>query len=98
MAFCFRCKSITKYAGYSADLQHSYDGFRVRLVSLPKKKNIHRDLRVAFQGVPGIVNIVPVVSGNEKTRDPVCKGIAFVDFKNKDEAQRYIHAQTYITQ
>lgn len=72
------------------DLQHSYDGFRVRLVNLPKKKNIHRDLRVAFQGVPGIVNIVPVVSGNEKTRDPVCKGIAFVDFKNMDEAQRFM--------
>lgn len=72
------------------DLQHSYDGFRVRVVNLPKKKNIHRDLRVAFQGVPGIVNIVPVVSGNEKTRDPVCKGLAFVDFKNKDEAQRFM--------
>ncbi|KAH6770746.1 RNA-binding family protein [Perilla frutescens var. hirtella] len=74
------------------DPQRSHDGFRVRLVNLPKKKNIHRDLRLAFQGVPGIVNIVPVVSGNEKTRDPVCKGLAFVDFKKKDEAQRFMQS------
>lgn len=60
----------------------------MRLVNLPKKKNIHKDLRVAFKGVAGVVNIVPLVSGNEKTRDPVCKGIAFVDFKNKNEAER----------
>lgn len=74
------------------DPQHSHEGFRVRLVNLPKKKNIHRDLRLAFQGVPGIVSIVPVVSGNEKTRDPVCKGLAFVNFKNKDEAQRFMQS------
>lgn len=65
----------------------------MRLVNLPKKKNIHKDLRLAFKEVPGIVNIVPVVSGNEKTRDPVCKGIAFIDFKFQDAAQRY----TYLT-
>lgn len=68
---------------------HIQDGFRVRLVNLPKKKNIHKDLKLAFKGVPGLLNIVPVVSGNEKTRDPVCKGLAFVDFKYQDEAQRY---------
>lgn len=62
----------------------------MRLVNLPKKKNIHRDLHQALKGVPGIVNIVPVVSGNEKTRDPVCKGLAFIDFKYHDEAQRYM--------
>ncbi|KAL1550903.1 hypothetical protein AAHA92_18806 [Salvia divinorum] len=70
------------------------DGFRVRLVNLPKKKNIHKDLRIAFQGVPGIVNIIPVVSGNEKTRDPVCKGVAFVDFKEEDEAHRFMQKFT----
>lgn len=63
----------------------------MRLVNLPKKKNIHKDLRIAFQGVPGIVNIIPLVSGNEKTRDPVCKGVAFIDFKKEDEAHRYIY-------
>ncbi|KAL8534073.1 hypothetical protein ACS0TY_010187 [Phlomoides rotata] len=68
----------------------SQDGVRVRLVNLPKKKNIHKDLRLAFKEVPGVVNIVPVVSGNEKTRDPICKGIAFVDFKYQDAAQRFI--------
>ncbi|KAL8035740.1 hypothetical protein ABFX02_12G116600 [Erythranthe guttata] len=66
------------------------DGFRVRLVNLPKKKNIHRDLQLAFKGTPGLLSIVPVVAGNEKTRDPVCKGIAFVDFKYQDEAQRFV--------
>ncbi|KAK6160150.1 hypothetical protein DH2020_003531 [Rehmannia glutinosa] len=69
---------------------HIQNGFRVRLLSLPKKKNIHRDLQLAFKEVPGILNIVPVVSGNEKTRDPVCKGFAFVDFKYQDEAQRFV--------
>ncbi|XP_073295110.1 uncharacterized protein [Primulina huaijiensis] len=66
------------------------NGFRVRMVNLPKKKNIHKDLRLAFEGVPGIQNIEPVVSGNEKTRDPVCKGLAFIDFKYKDEAERFV--------
>ncbi|KAK4429873.1 hypothetical protein Salat_1288000 [Sesamum alatum] len=66
------------------------DGYRVRLLNLPKKKNIHRDLKLAFKEVPGILNIVPVVSGNEKTRDPVCKGLAFIDFKYQDEAQRFM--------
>ncbi|CAN4094765.1 unnamed protein product [Withania somnifera] len=66
------------------------DGLRVRLVNLPKKRNIDKDLRVAFKGVPGIANIVPVVTGNKKTRDPICKGLAYVDFKSKDEAQRFV--------
>ncbi|CAA0834749.1 RNA-binding (RRM/RBD/RNP motifs) family protein [Striga hermonthica] len=70
---------------------HIEDGtFRVRLLNLPKKKNIHKDLRLAFEGARGIVNIDPVVSGNEKTRDPVCKGLAFVVFKHQDEAQRFV--------
>ncbi|KAL7133025.1 hypothetical protein ABFS83_12G113700 [Erythranthe nasuta] len=72
------------------DKGSAQDGFRVRLVNLPKKKNIHRDLQLAFKGTPGLLSIVPVVAGNEKTRDPVCKGIAFVDFKYQDEAQRFV--------
>lgn len=66
------------------------DGLRVRLVNLPKKRNIDKDLRVAFKGVPGISNIVPVVTGNKKTRDPICKGLAYIDFKSKDEAQSFV--------
>lgn len=65
-------------------------GGRVCLVNLPKKKNIHRDLKSALQGIPGIMNIVPAVSGNKKTRDPICKGFAFVDFKRKEDAVRFV--------
>jgi len=63
---------------------------RVRLVNLPKKRNIDRDLKSAFEGIPGITNIVPAVIGNKKTRDPVCKGFAFVDFKHEDDAVRCV--------
>ena len=64
-------------------------GIRVRINNLPKKKNIYRDLKSAFKGVPGTINISPVNSGNKKTRDPVCKGLAFVDFKSVKDANRY---------
>lgn len=63
-------------------------GIRVRLVNLPKKKNIIRDLQRCFKGFPGMINIVPVVSGNKKTREPICTGIAFVYFKSTDDANR----------
>ncbi|KAK6931110.1 hypothetical protein RJ641_002903 [Dillenia turbinata] len=63
-------------------------GIRVCLANLPKKKNIHRDLKLAFDGIPGIVNIIPAVLGNKKTRDPVCKGFAFIDFKSEEDANR----------
>lgn len=66
------------------------NGVRVRVVNLPKKKNVHRDLSVAFKGVPGLISINPVVSGNKKTRDPICKGFAFVHFKSQEHATRYI--------
>ncbi|XWS68949.1 hypothetical protein CRYUN_Cryun04dG0137500 [Craigia yunnanensis] len=65
-------------------------GIRVRVVNLPKKKNIHRDLKAAFDGVSGIINISPAVSGNKKTKDPVCKGFAFVDFKLEVDATRFV--------
>ncbi|XP_027361723.1 uncharacterized protein LOC113869547 isoform X2 [Abrus precatorius] len=65
-------------------------GVRVRLVNLPKKKNIHRDLKSALQGIPGIVNIVPAVTGNKKTRDPICKGFAFIDFRHEEDAVRFV--------
>ncbi|PWA46729.1 nucleotide-binding alpha-beta plait domain-containing protein [Artemisia annua] len=72
------------------------NGTRVRLVHLPKKKNIHRDLQAAFKPFTGITNIIPAVIGNEKTRDPVCKGFAFVDFKSEKEAIRFVN--TFSTQ
>ncbi|XP_072970000.1 uncharacterized protein [Typha angustifolia] len=65
-------------------------GTRVCLYNLPKKKNIHRDLQVAFKGFPGIINISPVVTGNKKTRDPICKGIAFLDLESKEAANRFV--------
>lgn len=64
-------------------------GFRVRVTNLPKKKNVHRDLKVAFKEVSGVLSITPSVSGNKKTKDPVCKGFAHVDFKSEIDANRY---------
>jgi len=58
----------------TASLDVILSGPSVRLGNLPKKKNIHRDLQVVFKGFNGIVNIRPAVSGNRKTRDPICKG------------------------
>ncbi|KAL1807240.1 hypothetical protein ACET3Z_030308 [Daucus carota] len=71
-------------------------GIRVRLVNLPKKKNIIRDLQRAFKGFPGMINISPVVSGSKKTREPICTGIAFIYFKSTDDANRFI--QTFSRQ
>ncbi|CAA7014367.1 unnamed protein product [Microthlaspi erraticum] len=65
-------------------------GFRVRVTNLPKKKNVHRDLKVAFKEVSGVLNIAPAVSGNKKTKDPVCKGFALVDFKSEVDANRFV--------
>ncbi|GMN41681.1 hypothetical protein TIFTF001_010902 [Ficus carica] len=66
------------------------NGVRVRVVNLPKKKNVHRDLSTAFKEVPGLLSINPAVLGNKKTRDPICKGFAFVDFKSEEHATRFI--------
>lgn len=64
-------------------------GVNVRIGNLPKKKNIVRDLQAAFKGCPGLLHINPVVSGNKKTRDPVCKGLAFIVFESEDSANRF---------
>ncbi|VFQ73597.1 unnamed protein product [Cuscuta campestris] len=63
---------------------------RVCLINIPKKRNVDRDLRSAFKEFPGMVKINPVVSGKAKTRDPTCKGIAFIDFKSEDRAHRFV--------
>ncbi|RID55168.1 hypothetical protein BRARA_G02446 [Brassica rapa] len=65
-------------------------GFRVRVTNLPKKKNVHRDLKAAFKEVSGVLNIEPAVSGNKKTKDPVCKGFALVDFRSEVDANRFV--------
>ncbi|XP_023547227.1 uncharacterized protein LOC111806104 [Cucurbita pepo subsp. pepo] len=67
-------------------------GVRVRVINLPKKRNIHRDLMLAFKGFPGIVNITPAVIGNKKTRDPICKGFAFVDCKSEGDAISFLQS------
>lgn len=64
-------------------------GVNVRIGNLPKKKNIVRDLQAAFKGCAGLLHINPVVSGNKKTRDPVCKGLAFLVFRSEDSANRF---------
>ncbi|RZC79768.1 hypothetical protein C5167_042344 [Papaver somniferum] len=71
-------------------------GIRVRLSNLPRKKNIQRDLQSAFKGFVGIVSISPAVSGSKKTREPICKGFAFVYFTSEEAANRFI--QTYSKQ
>lgn len=76
--------------GWNFIAQEVKSGIPVRLVNLPKKKNVNRDLKSAFQAIPGIVDIVPAVSGNKKTRDPVCKGFAFVYFKCEEDAARCV--------
>ncbi|PKA63697.1 hypothetical protein AXF42_Ash016981 [Apostasia shenzhenica] len=63
---------------------------RVRVSNLPKKKNIKRDLWKAFKGFSGIVDISPAVTGNRKTRDPICKGFAFIGLESDDAAYRFV--------
>ncbi|KAF5190570.1 Ribonuclease h protein [Thalictrum thalictroides] len=65
-------------------------GIRVRVGNLPKKKNIRRDLQLVFKGFPAILNISPANSGNKKTRDPICKGFAFVDLGSMEAANRFV--------
>ncbi|CAN0925627.1 hypothetical protein LINGRAHAP2_LOCUS34870 [Linum grandiflorum] len=65
-------------------------GIRVQVSNLPKKRNVQRDLRSAFKEFRGIVDIIPAVSGNKKTKDPICKGFAFVDCKSEMDAARFV--------
>ncbi|KAL6877562.1 hypothetical protein ACP4OV_012777 [Aristida adscensionis] len=72
----------------SGDL--SDGGIQVRVWNLPKKKNIHKDLKQAFKGFPGLLAINPAVSGNKKTRDPVCKGFAYLKMESAEAATRFV--------
>ncbi|KAG0494550.1 hypothetical protein HPP92_005544 [Vanilla planifolia] len=63
---------------------------QVRIWNLPKKKNIDRDLWKAFKEFPGIMAVNPAVTGNQKTRDPICKGFAFIVLKSDDAAYRFV--------
>ncbi|XP_015625808.1 LOW QUALITY PROTEIN: uncharacterized protein [Oryza sativa Japonica Group] len=65
-------------------------GVCVRVWNLPKKKNIHKDLNLAFKGFPGLVNIEPAVSANKKTRDPICKGFAYLKLESVEAATRFV--------
>ncbi|XP_039141677.1 uncharacterized protein LOC120278964 [Dioscorea cayenensis subsp. rotundata] len=71
-------------------------GIRVRVWNLPRKKNIHRDLQLAFKGFQGILHVSPAVIANQKTRDPVCKGFAFLVLESEHAAKRFV--QTYTKQ
>lgn len=66
------------------------DGIKVWVGDLPKKKNVDRDLRSVFRHVPGLLNISPSVHGNEKTRDPICKGFGFLTFDTLEHARSFI--------
>nr|CAB3449638.1 unnamed protein product [Digitaria exilis] len=70
----------------SADLRDN--GVLVRVWNLPKKKNIHKDLKQAFKGFPGLLSIDPAVSANKKTRDPICKGFGYLKLESADAATR----------
>jgi RNA recognition motif-containing protein len=60
------------------------------MTDLPKKKNIKRDLLLAFKKVSGLLEINPNVLGNEKTRDPICKGSGFLIFDSIENASRCV--------
>ncbi|OAY84149.1 hypothetical protein ACMD2_19703 [Ananas comosus] len=74
--------------GKSVDAIQS--GIGIRVSNLPRKKNIHRDLQSAFKGFPGLINISPAVIANKKTRDPICKGFAFLYFESEAAAERFV--------
>ncbi|KAJ1254213.1 hypothetical protein BS78_K103700 [Paspalum vaginatum] len=69
-------------------------GVQVRVWNLPKKKNIHKDLKQAFRGFPGLLSVDPVVSANKRTRDPICKGFAFLKLESAEAATRSCHPMT----
>ncbi|OEL19994.1 hypothetical protein BAE44_0018987 [Dichanthelium oligosanthes] len=83
--------SATKQTG--ADLNDN--GVQVRVWNLPKKKNIHKDLKQAFKGFPGLLSIDPAVSANKKTRDPICKGFAYLKLESTDAATRFVEIYSH---
>eukprot|EP00249_Psilotum_nudum_P018439 c26804_g1_i3 orf=449-2134(+) len=80
--------SMEKPPGFGHDTIPS--GVEVWVSKLPKKKNIERDLRAAFSCVPGLLHIQAIASGNEKTRDPICKGSAFLIFADVGAAESFM--------
>jgi hypothetical protein len=83
MKLCFFIYSLP----FVLDL--SDGGIQVRVWNLPKKKNIHKDLKQAFKGFPGLLAINPAVSANKKTRDPICKGFTYLKMESMEVATRY---------
>ncbi|KAF3794666.1 hypothetical protein EJ110_NYTH06921 [Nymphaea thermarum] len=84
-------RNKSKSESMKQPLKQQQDGrARIRVGNLPKKKNIHRDLRSSFKGFPGLLNISPAVTGNKTTRDPICKGFAFLDFESDATANRFL--------
>ncbi|KAL2629092.1 hypothetical protein R1flu_013778 [Riccia fluitans] len=66
------------------------EGVEVFVKNLPKKRNVDRDLRAALRSVSGLIHVRPVVSGNDKTREPVCKGLAYLTFTTVDDAEDFV--------
>jgi hypothetical protein len=83
MKLCFFIYSLP----FVLDL--SDGGIQVRVWNLPKKKNIHKDLKQAFKWFPGLLAINPAVSANKKTRDPICKGFTYLKMESMEVATRY---------
>ncbi|KAG0532019.1 hypothetical protein BDA96_04G071800 [Sorghum bicolor] len=81
--------------GTAADA--SDDGVQVRVWNLPKKKNIHKDLNQAFKGFRGLLSIEPAVSANKKTRDPICKGFAYLKLESAEAATRFVEIYSHQT-
>ncbi|KAG6549656.1 hypothetical protein Mapa_008635 [Marchantia paleacea] len=76
--------------GKKAGSDKKPDGVEVFVGNLPKKRNVERDMRAAIRSVSGLLHIRPVVAGNEKTREPICKGLAFLTFATLDDAEEFI--------
>ncbi|XP_024537321.1 glutamic acid-rich protein [Selaginella moellendorffii] len=66
------------------------EGIKVKVTHLPRKKNISKDLRLAYKGVPGLLQIRPNELANNKTREPVCKGSAILTFAKESNALRFM--------
>ncbi|CAK9200981.1 unnamed protein product [Sphagnum troendelagicum] len=66
-------------------------GVEVWVGNLPRKKNVDRDLWAALRSVGGLLHVRPIVfAQNEKTREPLCKGYAFLTFKTDGDALDFV--------